>query len=173
MKRFSIGSAMFAVLFLMVSVAVAADTSVKIGIIDVQKILRESKAAKKAKSVFMKEVEQRRAQLISKDKEIKELDQELKNQDAKLSSEMRQAKAEKLAREVKELRRLDADLTEELKKKDVALTQKLLGEIRQIAQTFLKNMKYTLILEKNAVIAFDDTIDVTDKIIRLYDAQSK
>jgi len=173
MKRASIVVSFFAVLFFMASAVLAADTPVKLGIIDVQKILRESKAAKKAKAAFMKDVEQKRAQLVAKDKEIKALDQELKDKSGKLSSEMRQSKAEKMAREVKEFRRLDADMREDLKKKEVELTQKLLGEIRQIAQAFLKNMKYTLILEKSAIVASDDVIDVTDKIIKLYDAQSK
>jgi len=158
--------------FLVVMPAIAAkDAPVKIGIIDVQKILRESRAAKNAQAVFMKEVEQKRAQLIVRDKEIKELDQELKNQNIKLSAEVRKEKAEKLAREVKEFRRLDTDLGEELKKTEVELTQKLLGEIRQIVQTFLKNEKYTLILEKNTVAASDEAIDVTDHIIKLYDAR--
>jgi outer membrane protein len=174
MKRiFMGGTVFFVVLFLTMSVAMAADSSVKISTIDVQKILRESKAAKTAKADLMKDVEQKRAQLIAKDKEIKELDQELKDQNAKLSSDERQIKAEKLAREVKELRRLDADLTDELKKKEIALTQKLLGELRRVAQAFLKDMKYTLILEKNSVIASDGAVDVTDKIIKLYDAQNK
>jgi outer membrane protein len=174
MKRIFIGGTVFSVvLFLTMSVAMAATASVKIGTIDLQKILRESKAAKTAKAVLLKDVGEKRAQLVAKDKEIKVLDQELKDQNAKLSSDERQIKAEKLSREVKELRRLDADLTDELKKKEIALTQKLLAEIRRVAQTYLKDMKYTLILEKNNLIASDDAVDATESIIKLYDAQSK
>lgn len=148
----------------------AKDAPVKIGIIDVQKILRESKAARNAQAVFVKDMEAKRAQLIAKEKEIQALDEELKNANARLSDESRKEKAERLAREVKEFRRLDADMGEELKKKDVELTQKLLGEVRRIVQSFAKSEKYTLILEKNAVAASDDAIDVTDRIIKLYDA---
>jgi outer membrane protein len=176
MKRtFLLTTVIFALFIAMPVLGAKAKASgpVKIGIIDVQKILRESKAAKKAQAVFMKDMETRRAQLIVKEKEIQALDEELKNAHVKLSDEIRKDKAEKLARDIKEFRRLDADAGEELKKMDVELTQKLLGEIRQIVQSFSKSEKYTLILEKNSVAAFDDSVDITDRIIRLYDAGRK
>ena len=158
--------------FLLAMPAIAAkDAPVKIGIIDVQKILRESRAAKNAQAVFMKDMESKRAQLVAKDKEIKSLDEELKNPGIKLSEEVRKEKSEKLAREIKEFRRMDADMAEDLKKKDVELTQKILADIRTIVQSFSKSEKYTLILEKGAVVAADEAIDITDHIIKLFDAR--
>jgi len=151
-------------------VLAAMDAPVKIGIIDVQKILRESRAAGKARAEFMKDMEAKRAQLAAREKEIQALDEELKNPKARLSEEVRKEKAEKLARDGKEFRRLDADMGEDLKKKDVELTRKILEEVRRIVQAFSKSEKYTLILEKGAVVTADDAIDVTPRILKLYDA---
>jgi len=151
----------------------AVTAPVKIGVIDTQKILRESKAAKAAQSVFMKELEAKRAVYQAKEKEIKSLDDELKNQNIKLSAEIRKEKTEKLAQEVKEIKRLGTDMEEELKKKEVELTRKLLSEVAQIVRTFSKKERYTVIFEKSSVIAADDAIDVTDRIIKLYDAGRK
>jgi len=160
--------------FLLAAMPVMAATApVKLGVIDTQKILRESKAAKAAQSVFMKDLEAKRAVYQAKEKEIKDLDQELKNQNIKLSVEIRKEKTEKLAQEVKELKRLGADMEEDLKKKEVELTRRLLTEIAQIVQTFSKKEHYTVIFEKSSVIVADDAIDVTDRIIKLYDAGKK
>ena len=160
--------------FLLAAMPVMAATApVKLGVIDTQKILRESKAAKAAQSVFMKDLEAKRAVYQAKEKEIKTLDEELKNQNIKLSAEIRQEKTEKLAQEVKELKRLGADMEEELKKKEVELTRRLLSEIVQIVKTFSKKEHYTVILEKGSVVVADDAIDVTDRIIKLYDAGKK
>jgi len=153
--------------------AMAATAPVKIGVIDTQKILRESKAAKAAQAVFMKDLGAKRAIYQAKEKEVKELDQELKNQNIKLSAEIRQEKTDKLAQEVKELKRLGADMEEELKKKEVELTRRLLSEIAQIVRTISKKEHYTVILEKSSVIVADDAIDITDRIIKLYDAGKK
>ena len=78
-----------------------------------------------------------------------------------------------IASEVKELKYLRSDLEEELKKKDAELTQKLIGELREIVRAFSKKENYTLIMERSAVVAADDAIDITDKIIQIYDAQKK
>ena len=160
--------------FLLAAMPVMAATApVKIGVIDTQKILRESKAAKAAQSVFMKELEAKRAVYQAKEKEIKSLDDELKNQNIKLSAEIRKEKTEKLAQEVKEIKRLGTDMEEELKKKEVELTRRLLSEIAQIVRTFSKKEHYTVIFEKGSVIVADDAVDITDRIIKLYDAGKK
>ena len=151
--------------------AAQAVAAAKIGIIDVHKIMRDSQAAKNARAVLAKDIEAKRAQLMAKDRDIKALDEELKNPKIKLSDEVRKQKTDKLARDVKDFRRLDADMGEELKKKDAELTQKLLGEVRQIVQNFSKSEKYTLILEKNTVVASDDAIDITNRILKIYDAK--
>jgi outer membrane protein len=121
----------------------------------------------------MKDLEAKRGILAAKDKDLRLLDEELKNPEAKLSAEERNSKNDRLEKEVKELSRLKSDLEEELKKKDVALTQKLIGELRGIVSAFSKNENYTLILEKSAVVVADTAIDITDKIIQLYDQQKR
>ena len=173
MKKLSIVFGIIMGFLLAVMPVMAATAPVKIGVIDTQKILRESKAARAAQSVFMKDLEAKRAVYQAKEKELKELDQELKNQNIKLSAEIRQEKTEKLAQEVKELKRLGADMEEELKKKEVELTRRLLTEIAQIVRTFSKKEHYTVIFEKGSVIVADDAIDITDRIIKLYDAGKK
>lgn len=123
-------------------VMAANENPVKIGVIDIQKIMRQSKAAKSAQAVFSKELEARRATMKAKEKEVQLLEEELKSSDQKLSPEARREKGNTLNREVRELKRLAADLEEELKKKDAELTRKLLGEILQIVTTFAKKEHY-------------------------------
>jgi len=173
MKKFLIATGMIVGFLLAAMPVMAAAAPVKIGVIDTQKILRVSKAAKAAQSVFMKDLEAKRAVYQAKEKEIKALDDELKNQNIKLSAEIRKEKTEKLAQEVKEIKRLGTDMEEELKKKEVELTRRLLSEIAQIVRTFSKKEHYTVILEKSSVIVADDAVDITDRIIKLYDAGKK
>jgi outer membrane protein len=153
--------------------AVKKDVGIKLGVIDTARIMRDSKAAKNAQTIFLQDLEVKRGILAAKEKEVRLLEEELKNPEAQLSPEERIGKNDRLAKEVKELSRLKTDLEEELKKKDVELTQKLIAELRVIVSTFSKNENYTLILEKSAVVASDTAIDITDKIIQLYDGQKR
>ena len=145
----------------------AAD--MKIAVIDTQKILRESKSAAKVSAVFMKDVQSKRNVLNEKQEEMKALEDEIKTGSKDMSPQVRKEKRETLAREVKELRRLRSDLEEELKKKNAELRRKVLQDILEIVREYRKKEKYSIVLEKRSIIDSDEAIDITDKIMRLYD----
>ena len=148
------------------TIAVAKENSLKIGIVDTQKIIRETKAAKNARAVFQKELDARKAILEAKNKDIRSIEEKIKKTEQ--NADLIKLK-EDLAKEVKEFNRLKSDIEEELKKKDLELTQKIVGEIRQVVQELSRAEGYTLIMEKTSVVTYSDTIDITDKVIKLYD----
>lgn len=173
MKRFMMMSIAIVVGFLLALPAMAAkEAPVKIGIVDIQKIMRESKAAKNARTAFQKEVEAKRDTLKAKEKEVQLLEEELKTKGATMSADARREKEYKLSREMKELRRLGSDMEEDLKKKEAELTQKLIGEIMEIVRSFAQKERYTVIIERTHILTADKSTDITDKIIKLYDAQT-
>jgi outer membrane protein len=149
----------------------AAD--VKIGIIDTQEVLKESKAAKKARTLLMDELNEKRSVFSRKQDEVRLLEEEIKIKGDGMTESQRREKNDQLGREVKNLQRLKTDLEEELNKKNVDLTQKILQEVSDVIKGFMKKEKYTLILEKKSVVSSDEAIDITEKILRLYDAKKK
>jgi outer membrane protein len=156
-------------LFLAIPVMAAKETPLKIGVVDTPKILRESKEAKNANDILQKDLAAKRATLVTKEKELRRLDEEVK----KATGKDRKTKADTLAHQVKDYKRLDSDLAEELKNKQLDLTQKLMAEIMQVVKTISDKEKYTLILEKGSVILNDDSVDITDRVIKTYDSQKK
>jgi outer membrane protein len=167
-KRLLVGM-IAGVLLLIPSWPVFAQT-VKIGLIDTQKIMRESSAARKARDILMKDLEAKRSQIKAEEDQIRKLDGELKKEGQNMTAAARQEKAGKLEKEIRELGRLKSDLEEDFRKKDAELAGKILGEIGGIVNGYLKKEKLTVVLEKRFVVAADDAIEITDKIIRLYDA---
>jgi outer membrane protein len=160
-----------ATMFYPVQMSLAKD--VKIGVIDVQKIVNESKAAKEAKAELLKDMEIKRSLLIKEQNELKELQEAFNKDKDGMSDSERKEKQEEINQGIKELRRLKADLEEELKKKDRELAQELLQEIKDVAKKFLGQERYTVIVERRFVVVMDDAVDVTAKIIKMYDARNK
>ena len=145
--------------------------SSKIGLVNLQKIMVESKAGKEARAAFEKEVEGKRATLAAKEKEVSDLEQELKVA-VKLSVNARKVKEEALAIEVKELGRLKQDLEEDLKKRDNELTANILKDIFEITQKVGQERQYTAIMQAGPYFIYaDKTADVTDEVIKRYDIQ--
>jgi len=148
----------------------AKDPVVKVGVIDMKRIMRESKAAKSAQAVFRRDLDAKRAVLVAKQKEIQVMEEELKGADLKLDDDSRRQKTEKMTREIRELKLLTTDMEAELKKKDVELTQNIVGEVIKVVNAYAKKESITLVLERSAVVALDEAVDITNTVIQLYDA---
>jgi outer membrane protein len=145
----------------------------KIGIVDMQKILRESKAANAARASFLKDVEAKKARIIAKATELQKLEEELNRMDATTPLETRRQKTDKLKHDGRELKNLQQDMEEEAKRKEMEMAQKLFGEIMQIVRNFAKSERYSLILERGTIITAEESIDITDRILKIYDGQKK
>ena len=145
----------------------------KVGIINMQRIFAESKQARHYTAAFRKELEGKKEILSEKEKELRKLDDELKNPAAKLTASVIREKSDKLVRESQQLQRLRAGMEEELRKKDEELSRKIVADIKKIVISLSQSEGYTLILEKNATILSDIAMDITDKVIKLYDSQAR
>ena len=156
---------------LFIAPSYAAD--VKIGIIDTNKIINDSKAGKNANVAFNKEVETRQATLAAKQKEVQSIQDELATKGKDMTPAAYSDKTAAYTKASKELTRLKSEMEDDLTAKKKSLTNKLLSEISSIVSDYCKKEKYTVILEKSYVAAYDGGIEITDKIIQLYDASKE
>ena len=146
---------------------------IKIGIMDTQKILTDSKAGKSALVIFNKEKETRSAAYTAKQKELQAIQEELTTKSKDMTAAVYSEKTAKYTKVKKELERMKTEIEEDLSDKTTELNRKLYNEIAAIVSDFCKSEKYTVILEKTNVAAFDGAIDITDKIIQRYDASKE
>lgn len=159
--------------WIFVSVVAAAQAApVRISIIDVQKIIKDSKAAKDARVVFQKEQEKRQVAYAAREKEVVKLQEELRKLDASASAELRKTKTDKFNIEARELKRFKDDLEEELRRKEIELTAKVIQDLNRILAEFRKKERLTAILYKTSAAAYDEALDITDRIIKIYDSET-
>jgi outer membrane protein len=154
----------------LVFVASAFAADIKIGVIDTQRILAESKAGIASRTLFSKEVQESNNRLQAKQKEVQALQEELNTKGKDMTALVLAEKQEEFSKAYKELTRMKNDMTQDLEIRENELSQKLLTAIGEIVLEYSQKEKFTLILEKNALVTYDKAIDITDKIIQLYDA---
>ncbi len=167
MKRIFI--ALIAVLLL----AAPAIAETKIGMVDLQKALNRSKAGMAAKQEIEGQLKKFEAEFKSKQNELISLKDELEKQAVLLSDSAKAEKELEYQKNVKDLQRFNKDVKDELQQKDTAHTKRILNELFAILQKIGKDGGYTMVIEKNegAVIYSDETIDLTDELIKAYDAK--
>lgn len=139
----------------------AAD--IKIGFVNVARILEKAPQAEKAKVALEKEFSPRNKRLLASQKEIKKLDEKLAR-DAKLMSE---AEARRLQRDVLEKKRALNRDQEEFREdfnlrrnEELAKLQKLVFEA---IKALSESEKYDLVLHDGVVFA-SGAVDITNKV---------
>lgn len=159
--------------FSLIFAGAVCSASLKIGLIETPRVMRESKAAQEYKDVLMNDLKAKRAVFSKKQAEVLEMESNLKIEQASLTPDELKAKQEALAKEVKNLRRLKVDLEEELEKRNNEYTRQIITDVREVVNLYREEEDYTLIIEKSSVIASDEDIDITDDIIELYDKEHR
>jgi outer membrane protein len=139
----------------------------KIGVFDIQRIMKESKTVSDYRQDFLKGIELKRKPLLDKEAFVKAIEEKVKKDGSSLSPSDRKAIEEKLANEIKEARRMKEDFDTEAAKMERNLTQKIFSELDAIVRKIDEKENYTIIFEKSAagIVLLKNTVDITDKIL--------
>ncbi len=170
--RFLIFCALFFVLTLLPASLLAADT-VKIGIIDVQKVLNESETGKKAKYDLEALIKTKQVSIDEKGKAIEKSKSDIEKQSSVLSAEARKNKEDELEKLLREYQRIVQDSQAEIKKKEAEFTDSILREIRELIEKTGEEEGYTIIIEKGMILFSNKGMDISDTILKKYDALKK
>ena len=144
--------------------------ALKIGIFDIQRVMRESKTMEGYRQKIGKEIETKRKVFTEEQNAAKQIEDKLKKE---TNPGERKDLEERLANELKELKRMKEDMDIELQKMDKELTQKALRDIEYIVKEIARKEDYTIIFEKGAagIIHFKNSVDITERVIKTYDRQ--
>ena len=169
------GTIWVAVASAVLALAAPAFAEVKIGIVDLQRALNESAAGKKAKEQFKVEFDRMQGSLKGEKDKLDKMKDDLDKQSAVLKADDRKAKADEFERRQRDLRRKLEDSDAELRKKDQELTGDILKELAVVIQEIGERENYTVVLENSSssVLYGAKSIDMTDEVIKTFDARKK
>jgi outer membrane protein len=140
----------------------------KIGYIDLQRIVYESETGKKAKSELDALIKSKQAVVDEKRKTLEKLKSDLEKQASALSPEARKAKQDEYEKNEREFLRFAQDSETELRKKDAELKEMIVKEVFELMDKIGKEEGYTMILDRSMVIYGNKEIDITNIIIKKY-----
>ena len=141
----------------------AQATDIKVGFVNVARILEKAPQAEKAKVALEKEFSPRNKRLLASQKEIKKLDEKLAR-DAKLMSE---SEARRLQRDVLEKKRALNRDQEEFREDFNLRRNEELAKLQKMVFEAIKGLseaeKYDLVLHDGVVFA-SEAVDITTKV---------
>ena len=152
--------------------AVGAQENLPVGFVDMQRALNESATGKAALERLKALMEGKQMELQKEKELIEQKKDELDKQGLLLNETTRREREDDIRRMERNHTRKFSDTKEELGREEAKYTAGIRTDLLKIIEELGKEEGYTLILEKqfSAILYAPDSIDLTDKVIKRYDA---
>ncbi len=149
---------------LLSGMATSAVPAPKIGIIDIDSTLSTTPAGKRANDSFEKARKAKQAQLDKHQDELKKADADLDKQKAVLKPEVYAQKRQELEKKFVELQQTYVKLERSLAEERAKLIQDLLKQASPKIEAIAKSEGVNVILDREAVVWADRSVDLTSKL---------
>lgn len=163
---------LIAVLVLGLAAGADAQQTTKIGVINSQQAFTVSAEGKKAQAQLQDQENRVKSDLARLDAEIKTLETKLTTQRMTLSNEAALQIQSDLDRKTTARKRREEDGAREAQQLQINLVQRIRGDMVGIIEGLAKEKGLDLILDLGAsgIVFFNPALDITDEVIRRYDA---
>ncbi|MBI2359345.1 MAG: OmpH family outer membrane protein [Deltaproteobacteria bacterium] len=142
--------------------------ALKVGVVDMRRVISESQAGKQVKEKFGSEIKKAEAEMAKEKRELERLKSDLDKKGALLKAEEKQELERQLQRRYRDYLRGMQDAGEELKRRESEVTSQLINDLREIVHEIGKKESFTFILSHSQALYNGTAIDITDRVIELY-----
>ena len=172
MKKGLLFSSIIVVILLGCNVVLAESFS-KVGLVDLQRCLQESKEGQKVFKILKKKKDDFQRRIDTMQRELMELKKTLEKQAMMLSMDAKEDKKRIIERKDRELRYLIKDLNDEMVRAQEKEKKRIFEELEKIIKKIGSKENYALIMEKQVggALYWSQSIDITDQIIKAYDQE--
>ena len=175
MKRFFVVSVgvLWACCCLLQDASAAGET--KIGVVDIQRLQTESREFEKVREKLKQKSEELKAKLKKENDDLAKIEEEYAKQSMMLSLDAKETKRKELEKKKRHYKFLFEEYSLELKEAELAATRTVGMKIKEVAGAIARKKGCHLIMEKGmpGLIFFDESLDLTDEIIKTFDRTKK
>lgn len=148
--------------------AQAAETS--IAVVDVQKLMTESKAAKDIQQQMQKKKDSFLAELSKEETELRDKEKKLVAEKANLSEEEFAKKAKEFEQKLIETRKAAQGKKRTIDEASAKALAKLRNEIYKVVEVISAEKGYNLVISRQYVVLGEKSIDISDEAMTKLDA---
>jgi len=145
----------------------------KIAYVDLQRALNEIDEGKAAKASLKREFDQKQKLLDEKKSEFDRLRQDLEKQSVVMSDEARKEKQSDLERKGMELQGFFVQLQKELSEREREATRGIFDKMHAIVREIADQEGVGLVLTSEALVHATPSLDLTNELVRKYNARHK
>jgi outer membrane protein len=151
----------------------AEETALKVGVFDPQRVSEETEEGKKVQTDLTSLRDRKQAELLAKEKELTELQNQLTAQGLSLSPEKRTSLEKEIQKKALELQQARESARNEMQFELGAAQDRFRDRLLAVVERFGREEGFTLILDKSLTAYSTSAIDVTTAIVDRFNAVTK
>lgn len=148
----------------------SAQSAPKIGWIDLQRTLAETKAGKAARDKLESEKNQKQKQVNDLKEQLKKKAEDFEKSKSILGAEAVAKRERELQEEFSKLQQTFMQLQQDLARAEATVTRDIQFQAMSIVESIAKRDNYTYIVERSAVMWADPALDITNEVNKRLDA---
>jgi len=152
--------------------AFSADVA-KIGVVDFEKVIKESSAGKLTQKELRKKGEGFKGKLNKEKESLDAISKAFEREALVLSPEKKRDKEREFRIRVNDFKKMQEDYTKELRRIEIEKINQMQKDVFQIANDIGKKEGFLLIIERKTagVIYMPSNVNITDEVIKKYNAK--
>jgi outer membrane protein len=158
------------VTLLAMAAATTARADVKLAYVDIQRALNDCRNGKSAKAEFRGRLERVQAQLQGEQSEVQRLKDEIDKKGPLMQPDQLQTLSQQYTRKLRDFQDDYKNTRETLQQKDNEITGAIVRDLATIVRQIGQKNGYTMVMEKGNLLWAIPSVDITDEVIRNYDA---
>lgn len=171
MKRHAVTTVCAALMMIVFSAGTCLAQQLKIGFVDFAKFATESKRAQEQQKRFQALVAQKRAILEKKKKELEDLQQQIQKQAPLLKEDTRNQKIKEVGIKEMELKLAEREAENTLRNEQREAQEVFQTDVVKVISDIRKQKGLTMVLNYQALLSADDSLNITADVVKAYDAQ--
>jgi Skp family chaperone for outer membrane proteins len=167
-------AALTLVLFAMAAAPVGANPAgeYKLAFVDIQRALNDCHNGKAAKTDFRGRIERLQQRLQGEQDEVERLKKDYEQKGPLMQPDQRQNLEDDYTKKLHQFQDDYKNSADELKQKDQQMTGEIVRDLALVVQQIGVKSNYTMVMEKGSLLWAIPSIDITDEVIRAYDAMN-
>lgn len=158
-------------LLLLLAAPVWGQEKMKIGFVDLEKAIQTSKAGKNAKAKFQAQVKKVEANLLKEKEALEKFRADAEKRGLLLKEGEKRNLEREFQRKLRDYQARMRDSQDELREREREAMDSILKEIANVVSEVGKKEKFTLILPRSQLLYVDQGVDITQKVVALYDSK--
>lgn len=150
----------------------ASSGDVRLAFVDIQRALNDCHNGKQVKVEFRGRIERLQQRLQGEQDDVERIKRELEQKGALMQPDQRQNLEDDYTKKLRQFQDDYKNSADELKQKDNEMTSEIVRDLALVVQQISQRSGYTMVMEKGSLLWAIPSIDITDQVIRAYDAMN-